>query len=194
MPKASILTILLSVKAEAQASYLYQAGGISHSGGPRPCPHYNSRAAWWGGRTEDAGTVSRNWPAGSMAPSPLRSWGVPLQQREKSWRLLRRFTCFSSKGDATPSRCQQRPMCQPVYTSQSYGLRLSFLNTSMQLLPCLGFSLWFLFLFWTTTGGAQGLLPGSCTLLLAGLGDPMRCQRWNLGWVHARQGPPYSLE
>lgn len=67
-------------------SYLCLEGDISHSVGPRPCPHYSSKAAWWGGQTAGACTAFRNWQAGNRALSLPRSQGCPLKQRDKAWR------------------------------------------------------------------------------------------------------------
>lgn len=76
----------MNVSAQLSMSYLCLEGDISHSGGPRPCPRYNSRAAWWGEQTEGACTAFRNWQVGNRAPSLPRSQGYPLKQRDKARR------------------------------------------------------------------------------------------------------------
>lgn len=74
----------MNASAQLSMSYLCLEGDISHSGGPRPCPRYNSRAAWWGEQTEGACTAFRNWQVGNRAPSLPRSQGYPLKQRDKA--------------------------------------------------------------------------------------------------------------
>lgn len=48
LPKLSCVLLWLGMNVSVQLgmSYLCLEGDISHSVGPRPCPHYNSRAAW----------------------------------------------------------------------------------------------------------------------------------------------------
>lgn len=64
-------------------SYLFLEWDISHSGGPRPCQHCNSRAACWAEQREGAYTAFLHWQAGSRALSLLWPWDYQLQQKGK---------------------------------------------------------------------------------------------------------------
>lgn len=64
-------------------SYLFLEGDISHSGGPRPCQHCNSRAACWAEQREGAYTAFLHWQTGSRALSLQWPWDYQLQQKGK---------------------------------------------------------------------------------------------------------------